>query len=93
MDNVTLLLRAQNIIYRRFPEAVSDQKYPAFEHLLSVLRIPSQPSTTTSPTPRLGLESGLGLGSGLGSGLDCVSHLVLLTERCYSNPHPNCTYP
>ena len=37
LSNVALLLKTQNIIYRRFPHAVNDQKYPAFQFLLAVL--------------------------------------------------------
>ena len=44
LDNVVLLIKAQNIIYRRFPDAVNDQKYPAFQHLLDVLTVPLHPS-------------------------------------------------
>jgi DnaJ domain len=44
MRNVALLITAQNIIYRRFPEAVNDQKYPAYVHLLDVLSVPPTPS-------------------------------------------------
>jgi hypothetical protein len=53
-NNVLLLIKTQNIIYRRFPSHVNDQKYPAYEDLISVLLIPQlilppkllQPSTT-----------------------------------------------
>ena len=41
MSNVILLLKTQNIIYRRFPEAVADQKYPGYEHLINVLNVPN----------------------------------------------------
>ena len=44
LDNVVLLIKAQNIIYRRFSDAVSDQKYPAFQHLLDVLTVPLYPA-------------------------------------------------
>lgn len=44
LDNVVLLIKAQNIIYRRFSDAVSDQKYPAFQHLLNVLTVPLYPA-------------------------------------------------
>ena len=47
LDNVALLIKAQNIIYRRFPDAVNDQKYPAFQHLLDVLAVPLQSATGT----------------------------------------------
>jgi DnaJ family protein C protein 13 len=41
LTNVFLLLKTQNIIYRRFPENVADQKYPAYPLLLSVLNVPA----------------------------------------------------
>ena len=41
LNNVVLLIKTQNIIYRRFPNAVNDQKYPAFQFLLSVLTVPT----------------------------------------------------
>ena len=41
LSNVALLLKTQNIIYRRFPHAVNDQKYPAFQFLLAVLAVPT----------------------------------------------------
>jgi DnaJ domain len=47
LDNVALLIKAQNIIYRRFPDAVNDQKYPAFQHLLDVLAVPLQSASGT----------------------------------------------
>jgi hypothetical protein len=53
-NNVLLLIKTQNIIYRRFPSHVNDQKYPAYDDLISVLLIPQlllppkplEPSTT-----------------------------------------------
>jgi DnaJ family protein C protein 13 len=41
LTNVVLLLKTQIIVYRRFPKAIGDQKYPAFPLLISVLRIPT----------------------------------------------------
>ena len=40
LSDVVLFLKTQNIIYRRFAEAVSDQKYPAYPLLISVLNVP-----------------------------------------------------
>jgi DnaJ family protein C protein 13 len=40
LSNVILLIKTQNIIYRRFAEAVADQKYPAYPLLISVLKVP-----------------------------------------------------
>eukprot|EP00981_Chlorochromonas_danica_P015372 scaffold11846_cov149-Ochromonas_danica.AAC.3 len=39
-DHVILLMKTQNIIYRRFPERIADQKYPAYALLHSVIKIP-----------------------------------------------------
>ena len=50
LDNVVLLIKAQNIIYRRFSDAVSDQKYPAFQHLLDVLTVPLYPAEVIVPS-------------------------------------------
>jgi hypothetical protein len=44
MTAVVTILRTQNIIYRRYADAVKDQKYPAYGLLLQVLRIPSADS-------------------------------------------------
>ena len=41
ITNVVLLIKTQNIIYRRFAKEVCDQKYPAYALLVSVLNIPS----------------------------------------------------
>ncbi len=41
MINVVLLVKTQNIIYRRYATHVSDQKYPAYALLISVLKIPA----------------------------------------------------
>jgi len=40
LADVVLFMKAQNIIYRRFHEAVADQKYPAYVLLNSVLTVP-----------------------------------------------------
>jgi hypothetical protein len=48
VTNIILLMKTQNIIYRRFPDAVSDQKYPAYHLLISVLNVP--PASTTTAT-------------------------------------------
>ena len=34
LNNVVLLIKTQNIIYRRFSADVSDQKYPAYPLLI-----------------------------------------------------------
>lgn len=44
MSSVVIIIRTQNIIYRRYSEVVRDQKYPAYGLLLQVLRIPSADS-------------------------------------------------
>ena len=41
LKNVVIILRTQNIIYRRFPGTVKSQKYPAYGMLTQVLPIPS----------------------------------------------------
>lgn len=41
LTNVVLLIKTQNIIYRRFAKEVCDQKYPAYTLLISVLNIPA----------------------------------------------------
>lgn len=43
MLNVVLLIKTQNIVYRRFPNKISDQKYPAYALLISILHAPSSP--------------------------------------------------
>jgi DnaJ family protein C protein 13 len=40
MVNVLYLIKTQNLIYRRFAEAVAPQKYPAYPLLISVLVVP-----------------------------------------------------
>ena len=40
--NVLLLIKTQNIIYRRFPDRVKDQHYPAYALLANALRMPSE---------------------------------------------------
>lgn len=40
MSNVVLLMKTQNIIYRRFASSVSDQKYPAYKLLIAVVTVP-----------------------------------------------------
>lgn len=40
MGNVILLMKTQNILYRRFPGDICDQKYPAYKLLIDCLRIP-----------------------------------------------------
>ena len=37
MQNIVLIMKTQIIIYRRFPQAVRDQKYPSYRLLLDVL--------------------------------------------------------
>lgn len=39
--NVYLLMQTQNILYRRYPERIGDQKYPAYPLAMEVLRVPS----------------------------------------------------
>lgn len=51
LRNVLLLIKTQNIIYRRFPNEVSDQKYPGYTLLMDAMRIPP-----VSP-PCTGIES------------------------------------
>lgn len=41
MYNVVIILRTQNVIYRRFPDKLADQKYPVYGLLVKVLNIPS----------------------------------------------------
>jgi len=41
MRNVVLLLKAQNIVYRRFPTKIADQKYPAYALLISIVNAPT----------------------------------------------------
>lgn len=41
MNNVIIILKTQNIVYRRFAGVLSDQKYPAYSLLLKVLPIPN----------------------------------------------------
>eukprot|EP00602_Paraphysomonas_sp_CaronLab_P011509 CAMPEP_0185040382 /NCGR_PEP_ID=MMETSP1103-20130426/38364_1 /TAXON_ID=36769 /ORGANISM="Paraphysomonas bandaiensis, Strain Caron Lab Isolate" /LENGTH=2494 /DNA_ID=CAMNT_0027579655 /DNA_START=336 /DNA_END=7820 /DNA_ORIENTATION=+ len=41
LRNVVVIMRTQNIIYRRFPDTIKSQKYPAYPMLLQVLPIPS----------------------------------------------------
>ena len=48
ITNVVLLIKAQNIIYRRFASDVCDQKYPAYTLLVSVLNVPSIDESTSS---------------------------------------------
>ena len=57
MGNVALLIKTQNIIYRRFPETVNDQKYPAFQHLMDVLTVPS-PSLPESSSTEITTKKG-----------------------------------
>lgn len=40
MLNVLYLMKTQNILYRRFPESINDQKYPAYGLLVQVIRLP-----------------------------------------------------
>lgn len=41
MTNVLLLIRSQNIVFRRFPDIVSDQQYPSYDLLIKVLEVPT----------------------------------------------------
>lgn len=41
LNNVMLLIKTQIILYRRFPERIGDQKYPAFGLLVEVTKLPS----------------------------------------------------
>ena len=41
MNNVVLLMRAQNIVYRRFPTKIGDQKYPAYALLVTIVNAPA----------------------------------------------------
>ena len=41
LKNVVMILKTQNIIYRRHVDIVKSQKYPSYGLLLQVLRIPS----------------------------------------------------
>lgn len=49
--NVLLLIKTQNIIYRRFSNEISDQKYPGYLLLMDAMRIPP-----LSP-PAVGIEA------------------------------------
>jgi hypothetical protein len=60
LNNVVIILRTQNIIYRRYPEIVKDQKYPAYGLLLQVLRIPS-PESAPDDTEAGLLDAGIRL--------------------------------
>lgn len=42
LTNVLYLLKAQVIVYRRFPTRVGDQKYPAYKLLVDVLKVPEK---------------------------------------------------
>lgn len=41
LKNVVIILKTQNIIYRRHSDIVKSQKYPAYNLLLQVLRVPT----------------------------------------------------
>ncbi len=43
LSSVLLLIKTQNLVYKRYPSAVRDQKYPAYSLLLKVASIPSFP--------------------------------------------------
>ena len=47
MISVLLLLKTQNLVYRRYPLKVQDQKYPAFSLLESVTILPDYPIRLT----------------------------------------------
>ena len=49
INNVILLIKTQNIIYRRFADAVSDQKYPAYKLLMTVLNVPPMGQVIEAP--------------------------------------------
>jgi hypothetical protein len=40
ITNVILLIKTQNILYRRFPHSIADQKYPAYSMLFKVINPP-----------------------------------------------------
>jgi DnaJ family protein C protein 13 len=41
MENIVIILKTQNILYRRFPNILKDQKYPAYPLLIKIIDIPS----------------------------------------------------
>ena len=43
LSSVLLLIKTQNLVYRRYPNTVRDQKYPAYSLLLKVASLPSFP--------------------------------------------------
>jgi hypothetical protein len=45
--NVLLLVKTQNILYRRFPQQIGDQKYPAYPLLMQILRVPALQQVVT----------------------------------------------
>lgn len=57
MINVVLMMKTQNIIYRRFPHKIADQKYPAYALLISIVNAP-RPGTLLSGTDADVLTSG-----------------------------------
>lgn len=60
-NNVLLLIKTQNIIYRRFPSHVNDQKYPAYDDLIGVLLIPQlmSPHTPLNPSTTAPIQEGV----------------------------------
>lgn len=60
MNAVVIILRTQNIIYRRHSEVIKEQKYPAYGLLLQVLRIPS-PETAPEEVDSGLLDAGVRL--------------------------------
>ena len=50
MNNVVIIMRTQNILYRRFPHILKDQKYPAYPLLIQIIDIPSDTSQRPSET-------------------------------------------
>jgi DnaJ family protein C protein 13 len=49
--NVLLLVKVQNLVYRRYPAAVQQQKYPAYAMLTSVLLVPPAQGPPISGVP------------------------------------------
>ena len=47
--NVVLLLKTQNIVYRRFPGAVEQQKYPAYPLVIEVMVVPEPTAEELEP--------------------------------------------
>ena len=50
MNNVVIIMKTQNILYRRFPHILKDQKYPAYPLLIKVIDVPSDTSKRPEET-------------------------------------------